>query len=96
MLTVDPLQELHTDVQSFDISHKAYLYFNQSGDRCWTKGYFNGHPKGEKSVEVTRDMAIKLIHGEITQDSWLSRYFPKQMAAYRQAIEGAKKQFIDY
>lgn len=41
-------------------------------------------------------MAIKLTQGEITQDAWLSRYFPKQMAAYRQAIEGAKKQFIDY
>lgn len=41
-------------------------------------------------------MAIKLTQGEITQDAWLSRYFPKQMAAYRQAIEGVKKQFIDY
>ena len=93
---MDPLKELQTDIQSFDISHRAFLYYKQSGDRVWTKGYFNNRPKGEKSVEVTRDMAIKLTQGEITQDAWLSRYFPKQMAAYRQAIEGAKKQFIDY
>lgn len=54
LLTVDPLKELQTDIQSFDISHRAFLYYNQSGDRVWTKGYFNNRPKGEKSVEVTQ------------------------------------------
>lgn len=95
-MTVDPLANMDVFVQDFDVQHKAYVYFDQSGQRCWTKAYFDNKQKGEKSVEITRDMAIKLIHGEITQDSWLARYFPKQMAAYRQAIDAAKKQFLSY
>lgn len=95
-IIIDPLEDLDISVQSYDINHEAYIYFDQAGNRVWTKGYFNNKKKGEPSVEVTRQMAIKFIHGEISQEVWLSRYYPKQMTAYKKAIQAAKKQFIGY
>lgn len=94
--TVDPLEDLEIYSQSYDIAHQAFIYFNQSGERQWTKGYFNNNDKGEKSVEISREMAIKFIHGKISEDAWLSRFYPKQMAAYKKAIASAKQMFLKY
>ena len=70
------------------------MYFDRSGTRCWTKAWFNGKEKGEKSIEITRQLAIKFINDEISMDDWLSRYYPKQMTVYHKAIAQARNQLL--
>jgi len=50
----DPLQNLEIDIHSYDISREASIYFDTTGTRCWTKAWFNGREKGEKSIEKGR------------------------------------------
>lgn len=95
-LEVDPLEELNIQAQSYDVAHQAFIYFDNTGERVWTKGYFNNSEKGEKSIEITRPIAIKFIKGELSQDAMLSRYYPKQMTAYKKAINAAREQFLKY
>lgn len=44
-LLVDPLQDLQADIRSYDIQREASIYFNTSGERVWTKSWFNGSEK---------------------------------------------------
>lgn len=95
-LVIDPLSDLAIDVESFDIKHEAYVYFDSSGRRCWTKAWFNGREKGEKAIEITRMLAIKFINDEISQNDWLTRFYPKQMSVYHKAIEQARQQLLSF
>ena len=92
---IDPLSDLAIDVESFDIKHEAYVYFDSSGRRCWTKAWFNGREKGEKAIEITRMLAIKFINDNIEKDAWLEEYFPKQMEVYHNAIEQTREQILN-
>lgn len=91
-LLVDPLQDLQADIRSYDIQREASIYFNTSGERVWTKSWFNGSEKGEPAIEITRDMAIKFKNNEITRDTWLGRYYPKQMQNVKRAVTEARMQ----
>ena len=93
---VDPLSDLSIEVESYDIKHEAYVYFDTSGRRCWTKAWFNGRDKGENASEITRLQAIKFINDEISEEDWLSRFYPKQMTVYHKAIEQARQQLLGF
>ena len=109
---VDPLSDLSIEVESYDIKHEAYVYFDTSGRRCWTKAWFNtlslhdalpiskawfnGREKGENAIEITRLQAIKFINDEISEEDWLSRFYPKQMTVYHKAIEQARQQLLGF
>lgn len=91
---MDPLADLQIDVQSYDVSRVASVYFDSEGNRCWTKAWFCGREKGEPSVEITRKLAIAFISDQITKDAWLTRFFPKQMSAYNKAMEETRHQLL--
>lgn len=93
-LMEDPLENLEIDIHSYDISREASIYFDTTGTRCWTKAWFNGREKGEKSIEITRQLAVKFINDEILLDDWLARFYPKQMNVCHKAIEQARKQLL--
>ena len=84
-MIVDPLENMAINVGSYDVEREASVYFDTSGLRCWTKAWFNGRDKGEKS-----------INHQIAMDDWLSRYYPKQMTAYHKAIEQARQQILGF
>lgn len=92
----DPLADLAINVGSYDVEREASVYFDTSGMRCWTKAWFNGREKGEKSIEITRQQAIQFINNQISMDDWLLRFYPKQMTAYHKAIEQARQQILGF
>ena len=81
------MAELDIDIQSFDIPREVTVYPDRAGVRFWTKAWFNNREKGEVSVEIEREQAIRFIHGRVEKDAWLEEYFPKQMEVYHNAIE---------
>ena len=83
-MIVDPLENMAINVGSYDVEREASVYFDTSGLRCWTKAWFNGRDKGEKSIEITRQQAIQFIN------------HPKQMTAYHKAIEQARQQILGF
>jgi len=91
---IDPLQNLKIIVRSFDVPRIASVYPDNAGIRWWTKAWFNNRENGEDVVEISREMAIKFIQGEIGKDAWLERYYPKQMSIYHNAIEMTRKQLL--
>jgi hypothetical protein len=91
---VNPLSDLAIDIQSYDIRRTASVYSDVPGERWWTKSWFNGREKGEMPVEIGREMALAFIRGEIDLDTWLSRYYPKQMNIYRQAMSTTRSQLL--
>ena len=91
---VDPLSDLSIHVESYDVKHEAYVHFDASGRRSWTKAWFNGRDRGENAIEVTRQQAIKFINENIEKDEWLEEYFPKQMEVYHNAIEQTREQIL--
>ena len=91
---IDPLQDLRIYVRSFDVPRVASVYPDNAGIRWWTKAWFNNREKGEDVIEISREMAIKFIQGEISKDAWLERYYPKQMSIYHNAIEMTRKQLL--
>ena len=91
---VDPLSDLSIEVESYDIKHEAYVYFDTSGRRCWTKAWFNGKEEGEPSVEIEERMAVQFIHRQVDKDEWLEEHYPKQMEIYHNAIEQTKEQIL--
>ena len=78
---IDPLAGLQVDVKSFDVGRIASVYFDSEGNRCWTKAWFNGREKGEPAIEISKD-------------SWLTRFWPKQMSVYHKAIEQTRQQLL--
>ena len=93
---IDPLENVLVDAQSYDVRRIAAIYADSLGMRWWTKAWFNGRDIGERSQEISRDMAVKFVQGTISKDDWLMRYFPKQMAACRKAVEQARNQILGY
>jgi len=91
---IDPLKDFRIDVRSFDVPRVASVYPDNAGIRWWTKAWFNNREKGEDVIEISREMAIKFIQGEISKDAWLERYYPKQMSIYHNAIEMTRKQLL--
>lgn len=91
---IDPLANLHIDVQSFDAQRIASIYGDNAGERWWTKAWFNGREKGEPAVEISRSLAIAFISGRISKDDWLSRFFPLQMDCIRKAVEKTRRDIL--
>lgn len=81
---------------SYDIERVVSIYADNSGERWWTKAWFNGREKGELSVEINRKLAIAFIKDEIKKDEWLSRFFPKQMTAIIKSLETTRNQLLAY
>ncbi|MDD6552159.1 MAG: hypothetical protein PUF37_01030 [Prevotellaceae bacterium] len=93
-MTVDPLADIHMTVENFDVERTATAYYNNLGTMAWTTAYFNGREKAEPAVQVPVPMVLKLLQGIISRDEWLSRFFPKQMAAYHKAIEESRRMLL--
>lgn len=91
---MNPLSDLRIDIQSYDIRRTASVYADVAGERWWTKAWFNGREKGEMPIEIGREMALAFIHDEIDLDTWLNRYYPKQMNVYRQAMATTRSQLL--
>ena len=85
---------LRIDVKSFDVKRVASVYFDTEGNRCWTKAWFNDRQKGEPAIEITRKQAIAFINDQISKDSWLTRFWPKQMSIYHKAIDQTRQQIL--
>ena len=45
-------------------------------------------------MEITRQAAVNFIQDEISKETMLETYFPKQMEACRTAIEQTKEQLM--
>lgn len=95
-MIADPLADMAINVGSYDVEREASVYPDRAGLRWWTKAWFNGREKGEKSIEITRQQAIQFINDNISMDDWLSRFYPKQMTAYHKAIEQARQQILGF
>ena len=85
---------LRIDVKSFDVKRVASVYFDTEGNRCWTKAWFNDRQKGEPAIEITRKQAIAFINDQISKDSWLTRFWPKQMSIYHKDIDQTRQQLL--
>lgn len=90
----DPLNNIRIDILSYDIARQSSVYDDRSGTRWWTKAWFNGREKPERAVEINCQLVWDYQHGKFTLDAWLSRFFPKQMSCYQQAITEARKQLL--
>ena len=91
---IDPLQDLRVYVRSFDVPRVASVYPDNAGIRWWTKAWFNDRQKGEPAIEITRKQAIAFINDQISKDSWLTRFWPKQMSIYHKAIDQTRQQLL--
>lgn len=92
---IDPFADFEIDIQSFDIQRWVSVYPDRDGIVWWTKAWFNGRKKGERAIEITRQLAIKFIHDDIEKDEWLEQFFPKQMAVLHAALAQTREQVID-
>lgn len=85
------MENLQCDFQSYDIRRICSVYFDTLGEKAWTKAWFNGRDVGEPAHPISRKIAAAFINGRITKDEMLSRYYPKQMAICRQAVEQTRE-----
>lgn len=92
----DPLSDIQVNFQCYGVQRTASIYFNTTGEQCWTKAWFNGREKGEPSIEITRKLAIAFQDDTLTKDEWLTRFYPKQMLACQKAVEQTRKQILGY
>lgn len=81
-------------MESYDVSRIASVFPDSEGVRWWTKAWFGGREKGEPAVEVSKKLAAAFINDHISKDSWLTRFFPKQMSAYTKAIAQTRQQLL--
>lgn len=93
-MIVDPLVGMSVVSDNYDISRRCSVYADNSGERWWTKAWFNDRDKGEPSIPITKALAIAFIHQQVTRDQWLSRFYPKQMDAVVQSIESTRRQLL--
>ena len=91
---IDPLAEFDIDIQSFDIERTVSVYPDKDGIVWWTKAWFNGKAKGERAIEITRELAIKFIQDNIKKDEWLEEYYPQQMQILHAALAQTREQVI--
>lgn len=95
-MMIDPLADMQVEVQNYDIERIASVYFDRSGQRAWTKAWFNHRDQGEKAIEISRDQAIKYRKDMISRDDWLAHYFPRQMSACQQAVAQVRQQLLNF
>lgn len=91
---LDPLANMHINIQSFDIPREVSIYPDNYGIHWWTKAWFNRRKRGERAVAVTRPQAIAFIREEVTKDAWMERYFKTAMDIYHKALEQTREQII--
>lgn len=91
---IDPFANFEIDIQSFDIQRTVSVYPDKDGIVWWTKAWFNGKKKGERAVEINRQLAIKFIHDIIEKDEWLEEFFPRQMEVLHAALAQTRDQVI--
>ena len=60
----------------------------------WTKAWFNGKKKGERAIEINRQLAIKFIQDNVAKDEWLEEFFPRQMEVLHAALAQTREQVI--
>lgn len=92
---IDPFENFDIDIQSFDIQRTVSVYPDKDGINWWTKAWFNGRKKGERAIEINRQLAIKFIKDNVEKDEWLEEYFPNQMAILHAALARTREQVID-
>lgn len=91
---VDPLEGMQIHVENYDVKRIASVYPDRSGNRWWTKAYFNGREKGEQSIEINKKLAEKFINNEVTRDDWLKSFYPKQMSVCQNSIQKTREQLL--
>ena len=82
------------DIQSFDIQRVVSVYPDKDGINWWTKAWFNGKKKGERAIEINRQLAIKFIQDNVGKDEWLEEFFPRQMEGLHAALAQTREQVI--
>ena len=82
-------------MQSFDIQRMVSVYPDKDGIIWWTKAWFNGKKKGERAIEITRELAVKFINDNIEKDTWLEEFFPRQMEALHAALAQTREHVIN-
>ena len=85
---------MEIDIQSFDIQRVVSVYPDKDGINWWTKAWFNGKKKGERAIEINRQLAIKFIQDNVAKDEWLEEFFPHQMEVLHQALVQTREQVI--
>jgi len=91
---IDPFDGFDIDIQSFDIQRLVSVYPDKDGINWWTKAWFNGKKRGERAVEINRELAIRFIHDSIGKDEWLEEYYPRQMEVLHAALAQTREQVI--
>ena len=61
----------------------------------WTKAWFNGKKKGERVIEINRQLAMKFIQDNVAKDEWLEEFFPRQMEVPHAALAQTREQVIN-
>ena len=92
---IDPFENLDIDIQSFDIQRTVSVYPDKDGIVWWTKAWFNGKKKGERAIEINRQLAIKFIQDNVAKDEWLEEFFPRQMEVLHAALAQTREQVIN-
>lgn len=87
---------LQVSFDNYDIKRTVSVYADNSGERWWTKAWFNGREKGEPSIEISKALAVAYIKDEIKMDEWLSRFYPKQMSIVKKSIEQTRQQLLGH
>jgi len=90
----DPLDGLCCVFQSYEIERVCSVYFDSSGEKAWTKSWFNGRDVGEPAKPISKKVAAAFINGRISKDQMLSRYYPQQMEMCRKAAEQTKNAML--
>ena len=54
----------------------------------------DGKKRGERAVEINRELAIRFIHDSIGKDEWLEEYYPRQMEVLHAALAQTREQVI--
>ena len=92
---MDPFENFDIDIQSFDIQRTVSVYPDKDGIVWWTKAGFNGKKKGERAIEINRQLAIKFIQDNVAKDEWLEEFFPRQMEVLHAALAQTREQVIN-
>lgn len=92
---IDPLAGMEICPLSFDIEREVSVYPDNSGDRWWTKAWFNNDEHGESAVEIDRETALDFMHDRIALDAMLEAYYPKQMEIYHNVMQEAKDTLLN-
>lgn len=91
---IDPLESMCCSFVSYDIERISSVYFDNLGEKAWTKAWFNGNNVGEPAKPISRKVAVAFIKGRISRDEMLSRHYPEKMNACREAVEQSRRAML--